>query len=1167
MAEEIAALRTKVSMEDAQFTRSAKSMAADLRQLKSEMNMVKASGKEYENSMSGMKQQSDILSRTLTVQQQKLAEIKKRYDESVRVKGADADETKKLAAQYNNVAGQITRTQTKLKALTAEIKEQSNPWNQLSQDISAAGDKIHSAGEKMFSTGRSMTVGVTTPILGFGAASVNAALEFDGAAGKIQAQLGSTSERAEELAGISKGLWKDAVANNVSEASEAIRTADTLLKGLSNEQLENVAIGALDLQRAFEYDVKESIRSAKSLVDNFGVDGAKAFDYITVATQKTGDYSNDLLDTINEYSPQFKAAGIDVNGMFNILVQGAQNGAFNMDKVGDAVKEFNIKAKDGSKTTADGFKAIGLNADEMAQTIAKGGEDGERAFMATITALAAVEDPVKRNTAGVALFGTQFEDLESKVISSLDPTKDMLGDVEGATKKAGDAMRDNFGTEALKVWRDLQEELLPVGEQLLDIAEDVMPRIVDMVGGMTDAFSNLSPEMQTSIITIAGITAAAGPALMGLGGLAQGIGGLVTVSGTLIGAVGGSAGLGATLATLATGPVGITIGALALLAGGVYAVNKSMEAGKEVNLEHAQSLLDQQQSFEGLIVKYDELRTQNQLTNEQLLRFRDIQSELKTASSADEIARLKDEAAKLQENSGLSNDELSEMLTLNDEIIAQSPTTSQAFSDKGEAIIENTDQLHEANEAMREQLLLELETQKAKADAKVDENIRAEISAREDLNAKIIEFNNARVEEAAQQYNLDQLKKQQQDAYNSGHKETGDLMQTQIDNQQALVDNQGKQVAIIGDEIQEKQKSLEQSQQELEKNQQIYDQMINLQLAQAGINQKGAEGITQLDQSIEKTNNKRNELINVRNEQGGLNAKQEEELANLNDSLNKYNQTKSSIQEIQGEQDAVNGKINAGRKEAGQMSDTLSKSEAKDIKFTGDGYDDAKIISDETARETMKKVEVTDYGKAKAITDEAGKSVTKNVSIVQTITQKIKGAAKTVGGWFGFAGGTRFAPGGMAWVGEQGKELMHTASGLNWVGEHGKELMYVPRGAQIIPHGESMRMARATEKDYPGYATGTLAAASNVTNSLDMFARYAVSRVRVPSSEKNTGTVTIDNRNEFDKVVRELRQVKGVLNNILEKDSNTYLDGKLVSNQVDRHGLNKLSSAERGLAT
>jgi hypothetical protein len=428
------------------------------------------------------------------------------------------------------------------------------------------------------------------------------------------------------------------------------------------------------------------------------------------------------------------------------------------------------------------------------------------------------------------------------------------------------------------------------------------------------------------------------------------------------------------------------------------------------------------------------------------------------------------------------------------------------------------------------------------------------------LNAKIIEFNNSRVEEAAQQYNLEQLKKQQQDAYNAGHKETAQMMETQITSQEALVAQKGQQVAKIAEEIQGKQTSLQQSQQELEKTQQIYTEMINLQLAQAGINQKGAEGIAQLDQSIEKTNTKRSELINIRNEQGGLNAKQEEELENLDSSLNKYNQTKSSIQEIQGEQDGVNSKISAGRKEAGQMSDTLSKSEAKDIQFTGDGYSDAKIISDETARDTMKKVEVTDYGKAKAITDEAEKDASKNV----TIWAKVKGLGGKVKDFLGFAGGTRHAPGGLAWVGEQGKELMQTANGLSWIGEQGKELMYVPQGAQIIPHGESMRMARAAEKEYPGYAGGTPAAAANVTNALDLFSRYAVSRVEMPQSQQMPN-VTINERDNREEL-SELRKQNTLLTKLLEKDSHMYLNGRLISDEMDNIGVSKLSAAERSLA-
>ena len=69
-----------------------------------------------------------------------------------------------------------------------------------------------------------------------------------------------------------------------------------------------------------------------------------------------------MIDSINEYSVQFKELGLDAEDMFSIFANGAQNGAFNLDKVGDAVKEFSIRAIDGSDTTKQGFEALGMDA-------------------------------------------------------------------------------------------------------------------------------------------------------------------------------------------------------------------------------------------------------------------------------------------------------------------------------------------------------------------------------------------------------------------------------------------------------------------------------------------------------------------------------------------------------------------------------------------------------------------------------------------------------------------------------------------------------------------------------------------------------------------------------------------------------------------------------------
>ena len=70
--------------------------------------------------------------------------------------------------------------------------------------------------------------------------------------------------------------------------------------------------------------------------------------------QKAGTSSDDLLDTLNEYSPLMKAAGVSGEQFVGILDQGLAVGVRNTDLLGDAIKETNIRLQAG-----DTSKAIG----------------------------------------------------------------------------------------------------------------------------------------------------------------------------------------------------------------------------------------------------------------------------------------------------------------------------------------------------------------------------------------------------------------------------------------------------------------------------------------------------------------------------------------------------------------------------------------------------------------------------------------------------------------------------------------------------------------------------------------------------------------------------------------------------------------------------------------
>lgn len=407
--------------------------------------------------------------------------------------------------------------------------------SQFERAIARTEKSLEKMGKKLTNVGENMSKGLTAPLVAVGLAAVNSAANTEAATGNIQAQLGTTAEEAQKLGDIAEKVWKNAFGESLDEVAGALTTVKKNMKGVANVDLQGLTESAFTLSDVFGADIAKSTQTAGTLMQNFGIDGQKAFDLMTVGFQKGGDFSGELLDTLNEYAPQFADMGMSAEDAMNLLISGAQNGAFNLDKVGDAVKEFNVRATDGSKTTAEGFAALGLDAELFAAKIAEGGPAAEGAFQTTLAALASIKDPLEQDRAGVALFGTQWEDLSGKVVTAMTSTVDQLGVVDGATQAAGDAFNDNFGAKLTELWRDAQAALEPLGNVLLSLADEWLPKISTAIESVVNWFTNLSPKTQDLIVKIGLIAAAIGPLLLGLGFMTTAISGtLVPMAGAII---------------------------------------------------------------------------------------------------------------------------------------------------------------------------------------------------------------------------------------------------------------------------------------------------------------------------------------------------------------------------------------------------------------------------------------------------------------------------------------------------------------------------------------------------------------------------------------------------------------------------------------------------------
>lgn len=303
--------------------------------------------------------------------------------------------------------------------------------------------------------------------------------QYNSAVNDISASTGLVGDELEAMGDV----LEDVYGANFGESMEDVAAGLSEVyrnTGLVGEELEATTKAAYALSDTFGYDVSESARAAKAMMTNFGISGEDAMGMIAAGAQNGLDYSGELIDTISEYSVQFSKLGFTADEMFSVFQQGADSGAWNLDKVGDAVKEFSIRSIDGSKTTVEAFESLGLNADEMMSTFAAGGEDASVAFQGVLAALMDMDDEVQRDAIGVGLFGTQWEDLGTDAMSALLDMQSGAYDTEDALGKINEVKYDNLNDAFEAVKRQGEVALLPLASTIADAFTDIAPIIGDV---------------------------------------------------------------------------------------------------------------------------------------------------------------------------------------------------------------------------------------------------------------------------------------------------------------------------------------------------------------------------------------------------------------------------------------------------------------------------------------------------------------------------------------------------------------------------------------------------------------------------------------------------------------------------------------------------------------
>ena len=406
----------------------------------------------------------------------------------------------------------------------------------------AAGTNMsQSMGKSMTSAGTALTKGVTGPLTAIGTAAVASWKSVDEGLDTITEKTGASGSALDEMQGILSNI-ATSIPTDFATAGAAIGDVSSLF-GVTGKELEELSGQFLKFSQVNGTNVSSSIKSVQGAMAAFGMDASDASDALDIlnkAGQDTGVPMDQLasallsngtalqdmgfgFNTAVGFLANLKKSGVDSSAVMTGMKKALQNATKEGKPLGEALGEIQEKMVGAGSDTEAAQAAMELFGNKAGPAIAAAVRDGRLSFDELSNSVTGWGDSVS----------TTFED-----------TKDPM---------------DDFMTT--------MNEMKLLGS---DIVESAGPMIVDILGRLADgaskaaeAWNGLSPEMQDTIIKVAGIAAVAGP-LLAIGGKV--IGGLSTITSGIGGLVGSIGGLGGAAET-AAGPVASAGGSFGTMAG------------------------------------------------------------------------------------------------------------------------------------------------------------------------------------------------------------------------------------------------------------------------------------------------------------------------------------------------------------------------------------------------------------------------------------------------------------------------------------------------------------------------------------------------------------------------------------------------------------------------
>ncbi|SHH05841.1 phage tail tape measure protein [Tepidibacter thalassicus] len=152
---EVGSLVVRVGMDSTGFNTSISKLNRQLRVVQSEFQAASVKLGNFGNSTEQLRLKAESLNKQIDIQSQKVEVLRRKYEESLRTKGADNKATQNLAIQYNRAQAELSRLENELRETNNTIEQQTNRCTKLDRQLQVVQSEFKNASSALSGFGSS----------------------------------------------------------------------------------------------------------------------------------------------------------------------------------------------------------------------------------------------------------------------------------------------------------------------------------------------------------------------------------------------------------------------------------------------------------------------------------------------------------------------------------------------------------------------------------------------------------------------------------------------------------------------------------------------------------------------------------------------------------------------------------------------------------------------------------------------------------------------------------------------------------------------------------------------------------------------------------------------------------------------------------------------------